>query len=376
MSGALKSVGSAIGSVGQQLFGGSSSRSRQQSGIDPRFFNMFASNLERATGVAEGLGPRQFADFTPDFQAGAQALRGVVGGPGQQTLGQGVSLARRVGQFEPTQVQAPDISALSGTAASIDRSNVREVDAGAFPGGDLDRYMNPYIGAVVDATLADLDRQRQLQQQQVGHAATQAGAFGGSRHGVAEAETNRAFADTAARTAAGLRQQGFDSAAGLMQQDLNRRLQAQGLNQQADTSVAGQNALLQQQMALANLGYANEAAQLGAGLGLQAQLANQQAGLAQAQQQLGAAGLLGQLGGQQQQMGLQGAAALLGLGELQRQQQQQQLDAIRNLPLEQQAIINQALGINPGGGSGMQSSGSSRGDSYSGFMNWAFPQGK
>ena len=38
---------------------------------------------------------------------------------------------------------------------------------------------------------------------------------------------------------------------------------------------------------------------------------------------------------------------------------QQQLDAIRNLPLEQQQILNQALGINVGGGSGMQSSSSS-----------------
>lgn len=309
MSGALKSVGSAIGGLGQQLFGGSKSRASQQSGIDPRFFEMFASNLERAKGVAEALGPRQFADFTPDFWAGAQTLRDTVSGPAMGTTNNAVAMAQQAGRFTP-----------------------QDVTAGAFPSGDLDAYLNPYTSAVVDTALADLERQRQIQQQYMGHAATQAGAFGGSRHGVAEAETNRAFADIGARTAAGLRQQGFDSAANLMQQDMNRRLQAQ--------------------------------------------LANQQAGLAGNQQALAAAGLLGSLGAQQQQMGLQGAAALMGLGGLLQGHEQARLDAIRNLPLEQQAIINEALGINPGGGSGMQSSGSSRSDSYKGILSWAFPNGK
>jgi hypothetical protein len=39
---------------------------------------------------------------------------------------------------------------------------------------------------------------------------------------------------------------------------------------------------------------------------------------------------------------------------------QQQLDAIRNLPLEQQQILNQALGINVGGGSGQTQTSTSR----------------
>ena len=58
-------------------------------------------------------------------------------------------------------------------------------------------------------------------------------------------------------------------------------------------------------------------------------------------------------------MGLAGANALAQQGGFQQQFSQQQLDAIRNLPLEQQQIINQALGINPAGGSGMQSTSSS-----------------
>jgi len=57
-------------------------------------------------------------------------------------------------------------------------------------------------------------------------------------------------------------------------------------------------------------------------------------------------------------MGLTGARALAEQGLLRQGLSQQQLDAIRNLPLEQQQILNQALGINVGGGSGMQSSSS------------------
>jgi len=59
-------------------------------------------------------------------------------------------------------------------------------------------------------------------------------------------------------------------------------------------------------------------------------------------------------------MGFAGAQALQNIGGQQQQFSQQQLDAIRNLPLEQQQIINQALGLNVGGGSGMQSSSTSK----------------
>jgi hypothetical protein len=59
-------------------------------------------------------------------------------------------------------------------------------------------------------------------------------------------------------------------------------------------------------------------------------------------------------------MGFAGAQQLSGLGQMQQQYTQQQLDAIRNLPLEQQQIINQALGLNVGGGSGQTSTSTSR----------------
>jgi len=91
---------------------------------------------------------------------------------------------------------------------------------------------------------------------------------------------------------------------------------------------------------------------------LQANLANQGAGLQANQQRIGSSGLLANIAGQGQEMGFAGANQLAQQGGVQQQFSQAQLDAIRNLPLEQQQILNQALGINVGGGSGMQSSSS------------------
>jgi hypothetical protein len=69
---------------------------------------------------------------------------------------------------------------------------------------------------------------------------------------------------------------------------------------------------------------------------------------------------------QGQQAGFAGAQNLANIGATQQQFSQQQLDAIRNLPLEQQQIINQALGLNVGGGSGATSS--SSGSSFGGSL--------
>ena len=52
--------------------------------------------------------------------------------------------------------------------------------------------MSPYQQDVIDATLQDFDRQAMMQRQNIGQRAIQAGAFGGGRQGVAEAEYDAA----------------------------------------------------------------------------------------------------------------------------------------------------------------------------------------
>ena len=113
----------------------------------------------------------------------------------------------------------------------------------------MQQYTNPYESQVVQQSLSDLERSRQMQQNLGGAQATAANAFGGSRHGIAEAETNRAFADQAARTASGLRQTGYQNAQQLAQQ-------AQMQNQQAALQGSQQRLQAGSQLGnLSNLGF-------------------------------------------------------------------------------------------------------------------------
>ena len=157
--------------------------------------------------------------------------------------------------------------------------SARDVTAGQLSSTDLSQYYNPYETQVVQSTLSDLDRSRQMAMGQAGAQATAAGAFGGSRQALMEAETNKAFAEQAARAAGQLRQAGFNQAQGMAQQDIAGRLQAglanQGANLQAGTTTAN----LAQQAGLSNQAAINQASQFGASA------ANQAAAQAAAQQQ-------------------------------------------------------------------------------------------
>jgi len=117
---------------------------------------------------------------------------------------------------------------------------------------DLTAYLNPYTQSVIDTSMADLDRARRMAITGGQAQATAAGAYGGSRHGVADAETNRGFLDTAASLAANLRSAGYNTAVQGAQFDIGNRFNADTANQGADLAGAG-----------LRLSAANNAGQLG-----------------------------------------------------------------------------------------------------------------
>ena len=135
----------------------------------------------------------------------------------------------RIAGFNPDQLNAFDQTrSMFGQSMGYDPRGSLNTLAGMSAPSILDKdigaYQNPYTQQVIDTTLADLDRSRQMAIGRDQDRAIGAGAFGGSRSGVLEAETNRAFADQAARTAAGLRQGGFDRATSLAGQDISREI--------------------------------------------------------------------------------------------------------------------------------------------------------
>jgi hypothetical protein len=367
-------------------------RQKQQSGLDPQIREAFLGNLGRAQDVAANLGARQFAGFTPDQESAFGLIRQFAAPDsiGMQRVGQGADAVRGASLYQPQMVSGQQVSAQGFGGATIDpaaqaraeqaaRSGVRDVSSATGAAG-MQAYFNPFEDQVVQGALGDIERSRQMQQMQGAAQAQRAGAFGGSRQGVAQALTNEAALREAGRTAAGLRSEGFQFAAGMGQQDSARALQAQMANQGVDMSLEQANAQLRQQVGLSNQDAINrrameqagltqqaglfsataqnQAAQREAELAQQALLANQQAGLAGAGLNLQAGTQLANIGEMTQNLGFTQAAQLGQIGQQQQALSQAQLDAIRNLPLEQQQIINASLGINPGGGSGGVSSGS------------------
>jgi len=179
--------------------------------------------------------------------------------------------------------------------------------------GSIASYMSPYQQQVIDTSLAEFDKQRQIQQQAISDAAVAAGGFGGGREGVMQAEYTAQSGKDRAALEAQLRQQGFSQAQAARQADMASRLgigQAQAGMAQGLAGMAGQRAgLAGQEAALAQgqlgLGGALQSlaqSQLGAG---QAYLAPGQMMAGVAGQQAGMAGQRAALG--QQQLGIAGA---------------------------------------------------------------------
>jgi hypothetical protein len=154
----------------------------------------------------------------------------------------------------------------------------QQVGTQQFTGDQVGQYMNPYLKQSLDPQLQEIQRQYGITGANQQSAATQAGAFGGSREAIMAAENERNKNTAMNNTIS----QGYNNAFQNAQQQFNAQqaanLQAQQANQQAGLTT-GQ----------ANLNAALGVQSLGAGQNMQAQLANQQAGLtaAQANQQAG-----------------------------------------------------------------------------------------
>jgi len=114
--------------------------------------------------------------------------------------------------------------------------------------GSLASYMSPYQTQVIDTTLAEFDRQKKIQEQEIAQSALRAGAFGGGREGVQLAEFQAASDRNRAATQAQLLQQGYGQAQAARQADLQNRA---GLASQQAALAQGQLGLGTAQQGLA-----------------------------------------------------------------------------------------------------------------------------
>ncbi|CAB4178053.1 hypothetical protein UFOVP1016_26 [uncultured Caudovirales phage] len=262
-----------------KALGGSStpSSSTTSTSIDPDLKAAYLQQVADARTAAAGLGTRQFEGFTPGYATAEQQLTATgIGGTGQQTTNRAAELALAEAGYTPQQIQAMTGAQYMGA------------------------YQNPFEQQVVQGTLADIERQRQISQQAQQARAVGARAFGGSRQAVAESIANEDYMRQAANTAAQLRSAGFTTAAGFGQTDAARAMEAARAN--AANQIAG-------------------------------------AGIRQT-----AVGQLGALGAQQQNLGMTGAQAVMTAEQQRQQLAQARLDAARNLASERLGLTGSALG--------------------------------
>ena len=180
---------------------------------------------------------------------------------------------------------ASDLASAAGMAGIGTQYNPMAARTQNFGGRQAAQYMNPYLEASLAPQMELLNRQYGQQAAQNAGQATQAGAFGGSRFGIQQAQ-NQLNQNLATQNLLG---QGYNQAFQQAQQQFNadqaRRLQAQQQTEQsrqfgANLGLQGLQAGLQAAGTLGQLGQTAYGQQVG-NINLQNQLGQQQ----QAQQQ-------------------------------------------------------------------------------------------
>ena len=262
---------------------------------DPTTGQKFATSMKGYTPFSED--PSKYvAGFSPMQEQSFKSAANMGTSPQLDTASGIAGLAgqRAMGsQYDPTQF------------------NAQQVGTQDYTGQNVNQYMNPYMQNVVDIQQREAQRQADIAGTQRAGQAVRSGAFGGSRAGVMEAEAARNLA----MQKGDIQAQGQNAAFQNAQQQFNtqqqRDLQAQLANQGAGLQA--------QQMG-------EQSKQYGAGYGMQ--------GL---QTGLQAAGQLGQLG--QTQYGQQ--LSNIGLQNQMGAQQQAQQQGILNQQIQNYAMAQQ-----------------------------------
>ena len=226
-----------------------------QSGV-PVVATGLAGISQQAGETAEDFAARQQA--AREFTTRQQSLSGLAPQVAGQTAlqQQAETLAQQgVGSFQPFLQQAQTQATLASGLGTQALGQLGGIGTGATAfQQDVQDFMSPYQSQVIDATLAEFDRNKAIQEQSIRDQQAALGVLGAGRAGVQLAEFGTGAARERALLQAGLLQQGFGQAQAARQQDIANRFglasSTQGLGQ-FQAGLAGQQAQLgTQQQAL------------------------------------------------------------------------------------------------------------------------------
>ena len=157
-----------------------------------------------------------------------------LGGQAINTAAYAPQVAARNTLQTGAETAAAGLGALTGTGAGA-----------ADQAGSIASYMSPYQQQVIDASLAEFDRNAAIQQTGLRDAAISRGAYGGGREGVMQAEAMRGNQMNRAQLQAQLLNQGFQDARAARGADLQAQ---QGLGTYQQQLGAAQQGFDQAQL--------------------------------------------------------------------------------------------------------------------------------
>lgn len=232
-------------------------------------------------------GQPRVANLTPDELAGITAVRSL-------------SVPFQIGDASNRASYAMDYALGTANNFSPSTFTAPRTSTGRFTGDEAAFYMSPYADAVTGIAANTAQRNADIQTAKRGVEASRAGAYGGYRHGIQQAEAEKNTAGLVNDIWTKGRQDAFLNAQQQFERDRQADLATQFANQQADLEAM-------------RLGEMSK--QFGANLGLNA-----------ANVGLGAAGTLGSLGQLENAIQLGNIDALIGAGGMQRDVKNQLLD--------------------------------------------------
>jgi hypothetical protein len=309
--------------------------------LDPEFKSMVMGNYAGAQDKAASLTPytgQLTAGFTPTQLQAQQQLTGVATDPRYAATN-----ATAMNSTSNVMSNPLDGRINAQTVRTPDTLTPTSVTAGMLRDTNLDPYMNPFTRGVIDTTIADNERSRQIAQVADSQRMTAGNAFGGSRSGVAAALTNEGYDRNMGLQIASLNSDNFNQAQRAAQYDIGNRLGADQFNS-TNAMNAGQF----------NISNSMNTDQFNSNQNVAAQQASFDNGINANNQTLTASGQLMDMNNADLGMAVQQGGILSAVGDAQQNQLQAEYDAAfaayqngQQLTLAQQQLLNSALGMVP-----------------------------
>jgi hypothetical protein len=339
-----QAVSTGMGALGESADMLRGSDTRGQFGAAQQAMGLSSMPINQISGTSAGIS----SGIGALYDAAAQAQRASQLGASPTVSVQGIGA---------NQVNAGNIQAAQ-TGYRPDLQQYQMQGPSSFLGqGTAEAYMSPYMQQVVDMQTREAQRQAGIASTQRGAQAVQAGAFGGARQAIMDAEAQRNLAlqlgdiqATGSQAAFQQAQQQFNQEQQALQQARLSNLQAALGVQELGTNVGLQTALANlsadQQARIQNVANQLQAQGMNQDAALRAAMANQQSQLAASQQN---AQLRAQYDLTGAQMGQQAAQMLSQAGQGQIGAEAQRAGILSN-----QAQLYQSLGQGIGSLAGQQ----------------------